>query len=182
MTYYGGSDLARAFRTVRTNTLAIAREIPEEQYGFRAAPGSMSVAELLAHIAASPSWQITAHRDEQKTLIGFEDFPRYMAAANGYAASLTTKAAIIAALEKDGETLAAWFESLSDADLSTVISFPAPIDPPTKTRFEMLMGLKEHEMHHRAQLMLIQRMIGQVPPLTRARQERAAARAAAPKA
>jgi hypothetical protein len=33
-------------------------------------------------------------------------------------------------------------------------------------------------MHHRAQLMLIQRMIGQVQPLTRAMQERFAARAA----
>jgi uncharacterized damage-inducible protein DinB len=42
----------------------------------------------------------------------------------------------------------------------------------------MIMGMKEHEMHHRAQLMLIQRMIGQVPHLTRAMQERWAAAAA----
>jgi uncharacterized damage-inducible protein DinB len=42
----------------------------------------------------------------------------------------------------------------------------------------MIMSLKEHEMHHRAQLMLMQRMIGQVPHLTRAMQERFAAAAA----
>jgi len=38
------------------------------------------------------------------------------------------------------------------------------------TRFEMLLGVKEHEMHHRAQLFLIERMVGIVPHLTRARQ------------
>ena len=43
-----------------------------------------------------------------------------------------------------------------------------------KSRFEMLLGVKEHEMHHRAQLFLIERMIGIVPHLTRARQERMA--------
>jgi uncharacterized damage-inducible protein DinB len=36
----------------------------------------------------------------------------------------------------------------------------------------MLLGAKEHEMHHRAQLMVVQRMIGIVPHLTRARQQR----------
>jgi uncharacterized damage-inducible protein DinB len=39
----------------------------------------------------------------------------------------------------------------------------------------MLLGVKEHEMHHRGQLMLIQRLLGMVPPLTRARQQATAA-------
>ena len=30
MTYYGGADLARSFRTVRGDTITIAEEIPEE--------------------------------------------------------------------------------------------------------------------------------------------------------
>ena len=46
--------------------------------------------------------------------------------------------------------------------------------PTAKTRFEMLLGTKEHEMHHRGPLMLMQRMIGLVPHLTRLMQERAA--------
>jgi uncharacterized damage-inducible protein DinB len=36
----------------------------------------------------------------------------------------------------------------------------------------MLLGAKEHEMHHRGQLMTLQRMIGQTPHLTRQAQER----------
>jgi uncharacterized damage-inducible protein DinB len=39
----------------------------------------------------------------------------------------------------------------------------------------MLMSVKEHEMHHRGQLMLIERMLGFVPHLTRQMQERTAA-------
>lgn len=39
-----------------------------------------------------------------------------------------------------------------------------------KTRFEMLVGSKEHEMHHRAQLMVVERLLGIVPHLTRNRQ------------
>ena len=179
MNYYSGADLARAFRTVRKNTIEVATEIPEDKYSFRAAEGTMSVAEVLAHMAASPGWHIAAHRDEQKTFLGFEDFPRLIGVSTAYAATLKTKADILAALQKDGETLAAWFGSLSDATLAEVVRFQEPIQPPTKTRFEMLMGIKEHEMHHRAQLMLIERMLGIVPHITRARQAGAAARAKA---
>ena len=46
--------------------------------------------------------------------------------------------------------------------------------PAAKSRFEMLMSAKEHEMHHRGQLMLMQRMLGIVPHLTRQMQERMA--------
>ena len=53
----------------------------------------------------------------------------------------------------------------------STVSFPPPVQPASKTRFEMLLGVKEHEMHHRGQLMLLQRLIGQVPHLTRAREQ-----------
>ena len=43
----------------------------------------------------------------------------------------------------------------------------------------MLLGPKEHEMHHRAQLMLIERMLGITPHLTRQMEERMAAMQAA---
>jgi uncharacterized damage-inducible protein DinB len=38
----------------------------------------------------------------------------------------------------------------------------------------MIMSAKEHEMHHRGQLMLIERILGIVPHLTRQMQERMA--------
>ncbi len=40
----------------------------------------------------------------------------------------------------------------------------------------MLLSTKEHKMHHRGQLMLIERLLGIVPHLTRERQARMQAR------
>jgi uncharacterized damage-inducible protein DinB len=55
------------------------------------------------------------------------------------------------------------------------VYFPEGAQPPSKTRFEMLLSPKEHEMHHRAQLMVVERMLGIVPHLTREQQARMAA-------
>ena len=66
-------------------------------------------------------------------------------------------------------------EGLSDEVLAEKVSFPPQANTPPKTRFEMLLSGKEHEMHHRAQLMVVERMVGIVPHLTRAMQERIAA-------
>jgi len=177
MTHYAGPDLARAFRTVRKNTIQIAQEIPEEQYGFKAAADCRSVGETLAHIAAQTRWVRQLHGVDKKTFVTFEDFGAYMREVDAFETGLRgkSKTEVIGALEQQGEMFAAWLESLSSDDLAEVVGFPPPLDPPQKTRFEMLLGAKEHEMHHRGQLMLVERLLGIVPHLTRARQARAAA-------
>jgi uncharacterized damage-inducible protein DinB len=43
----------------------------------------------------------------------------------------------------------------------------------------MILSVKEHEMHHRGQLMLIERLIGIIPHLTREMQARMAQAAGA---
>ena len=87
------------------------------------------------------------------------------------AAKLTAKSAILDALKKEGEAFATWLESLSDDVLAERVQYPAGMEPPSKTRFEMLLSAKEHEMHHRAQLMVVERMLGMTPHLTRRMQE-----------
>ncbi len=119
MNYYSGKDLARNHRVVRKNTLQLAEEIPDAQYAFRATPDSRSVAETLAHVAASSRWPHQMHGVEKKTAVAMEDFGRYMQEAGIYEASLKTKADIVAALEKNGREFADWLETLSDADLGT---------------------------------------------------------------
>lgn len=172
MNYYGGKELAASFRTVRRNTIQIANEIPEDKYNFRATKDTRTVAETLQHIASNPTWVQKLHGQDKKTFVSFEDFGTYIGAAGAYGATLATRAAILKALEADGQKFASWLESLPDGVLAEVVSFPDPANHPAKTRFEMLLGVKEHEMHHRAQLMLIQRHLGIVPHLTRAREAR----------
>jgi uncharacterized damage-inducible protein DinB len=171
MSIYGGKDLATSFRTVRRNTIQIASDIPDDQYGFRPTPDTRSVAEELAHVAASTLWVVQAHEVDQTTFITYDDFGSYMTRMADVAAALTAKTDIINALIKNGEEFASFLERMTDDQLAQRVGFPPPIQPSSKTRFEMLLGTKEHEMHHRAKLMVIERLLGIVPHLTRARAE-----------
>jgi uncharacterized damage-inducible protein DinB len=169
---YGGREMAEAFRTVRKNTIQIAEDIPEDQYGYRVTPDVQTVAEELAHVAASTWWAHQVHKDDRKTFITFEDFGAFMAKTAEIEKKLTTKSQIVEALRRNGEEFAQLLESLTPEQLFETVSFPPPVQPSTKTRFEMLLGVKEHEMHHRGKLMVVERLLGIVPHLTRARQQR----------
>jgi uncharacterized damage-inducible protein DinB len=177
MNYYGAKDLAESFRTVRKNTITIAEEIGEEHYGFRAAPDTRTVAQTLVHIAITPQFQEQIHKVERRTtLVGF-DFPALMGRMMAEDKVTRNKSQIIALLRENGERWATWLDGLSDDFLGESVSMPPGGTPPSRTRFDMILSVKEHEMHHRGQLMLMERMIGIVPHLTRAMQERMAAMA-----
>ena len=174
MTYYGGKELAAAFRTVRSNTVKAAEEIPEDKYSFRAAEGSRSVAELLAHIAYGNSFQKEVVLKGPSDLKSF-DFMAFMGKVAAETNKPRSKAELIAILKSDGEHYATSLEALSEDFLQQVVTYSEGAIPPSRTRFDMLLSGKEHEMHHRGQLMLIQRIIGMTPHLTRANEERMAA-------
>ncbi len=171
MSSYGGKDLASAFRTVRKNTIQVAEDIPESKYSFVAAPDVRSVARMLAHVAiATRIWE-EVHKKGLTTLVGF-DFFGMMDRFNAEEAKTRSKAEILELLRTEGEQFAAWMEALTPDVLAEVVT--EPDGKTAKSRFERLLGAKEHEMHHRAQLMLIERQLGIVPHLTRQFNERVA--------
>jgi uncharacterized damage-inducible protein DinB len=174
MTYYGSKELARSARTVRKNTLIVAEEIPEEQYGFRATPDSRSVAEILSHITVNTRGSHEIHALEKvRTFVGI-DFAARARRREALERQLQTKAQILDALRRDGEVWASYLDQVSEQELAEEITFAPTADPPGKSRLEMILSVKEHEMHHRAQLMVMQRLLGLVPHLTRQRQAHAA--------
>src|SRR5471030_1163170 len=179
MTYYGAKDLADSFRTVRKNTIAVAEDIPENQYGFRAAPETRTVAQTLVHIAVTPRIPQQIHRVEKRTTLEGFNFPGVITEILAEEQKPRSKAEIVALLHTEGDAMAQWLEGLTDDFLAQQVTYPQGMTPPTRTRFEMLLGAKEHEMHHRGQLMLIERIVGIVPHLTRQMQERMAAMHAA---
>ena len=175
MTYYGSKELAAGFRTVRKNTIVIAEEIGEEHYGFRATPNTRTVASTLIHIALTPQMQEQIHSVERRTTLDGFDFPGFVTKMMAEEQKPRDKKQIVAMLKEDGERFSKWLDSLSDDFLGESVAYPAGMTPPSKSRFEMILGVKEHEMHHRGQLMLMQRMVGIVPHLTREMQARFAA-------
>ena len=175
MTYYGAKELADSFRTVRKNTIVIAEEIGEEHYGFRATPETRSVGSTLVHIALTPKFQDQIHRIERRTTMEGFDFPGFIGKMMAEEQKPRDKKQTVAMLKEDGERFAQWLDSLSDEFLGERVAMPPGMTPASRSRFEMILGVKEHEMHHRGQLMLMERMIGVVPHLTREMQARMAA-------
>jgi uncharacterized damage-inducible protein DinB len=174
MTYYGAKELADSFRTVRKNTITIAEEIGEQHYGFGASPDCRTIAQTLTHIALTTKFSQYIHGTERLTTFEGFDFPGFFGKLMAEEQAVHGKQQIIGLLRENGESFATWLEGLSEEVLAERVSFMPGMVPADKSRFEMLLSVKEHEMHHRAQLMTMERMVGVVPHLTREMQARMA--------
>jgi uncharacterized damage-inducible protein DinB len=169
---YSGKDFAASFRTVRKNTIQIAEDIPESSYSFSPAPDVRTVGQMLTHIALSTRIFEELNKDRRlTTLVGF-DFLGLRDRLAAEEAKPRTKANILELLRAEGDRFASWLETVTTEILAEEVT---DADGKTvRTRFERLLAAKEHEMHHRAQLMLIERQLGIVPHITRQMNERLA--------
>jgi len=172
MNAYGGKELASAFRGVRKNTIQVAEDIPESHYNHVPAPDCRTVARMLTHVAITTEIWDEIHRKQRLTTLAGLNFLGMMERFTAEEAKARTKAEIIELLQNQGEQFAAWLDTLTPEFLAEMVT--EPDGKSAKSRFERLLSAKEHEMHHRAQLMLIERQLGIVPHLTRQFQERVA--------
>lgn len=163
---YGPKQLADSIRAVRRNTFSIAEDVHEDDYLFRPTAESRSVAEILTHIAFFSNFDYLVHEEENVTTMEAFDFGQFLRDSALQENRLHSKSTLIKLLRDSGESWAGWVEFLPEAFLAEGV---AQRDGTLKTRFEMILGTKEHEMHHLGQLTVIERMLGIVPNLTRAK-------------
>lgn len=166
MNLYGPKQLADSMRTVRKNTIVIAEDIPEKDYGYRPSPESRSVAETLVHIASLSRADRLIHEEQHLSSLEGFDFGQLIQKSEMEEKRQVSKSEVVALLLTEGDRWCQWVEALPEALLSEQVRMPGGT---SKSRFEMLLGTKEHEMHHRGQLMVIERLLGIVPHLTRNR-------------
>jgi uncharacterized damage-inducible protein DinB len=167
MNYYSAKELAASFRTVRKNTILVAEDVPEDKFTFRAFPEGRSVGELLAHLVVSCAWQYQLHAvDRRSSFEGF-DFVSAIQKSAAEENQPRSKARLIELFTGSGEKWAAYIEGLGEDFLAERAQMAAGSVPPSRSRFEMILGVKKHEMHHRGQRMLIERLCGIVPHMTR---------------
>ncbi len=181
MNYYGGKEMAASFRTVRKNTIQIATDIPEGKYDFKATPDTRTIAQTLAHIAYGSDFALHIHGNKIADLSKV-NFPELFQKIFAEESKHRTKSELIALLQAQGDKFASYLEGLPESFLAETMAMPPGATPATRTRFDMLLSAKEHEMHHRGQLMVLERMAGVVPHLTRQREAQQAARAQAAQA
>jgi uncharacterized damage-inducible protein DinB len=167
MDLYGPKELLDSMRTVRKNTILIAEDIPEDKYGYRPAPESRSVAETLVHIAMLGRSAHFLHEEDRRPSLEDFDFGTLISRSQAEEKRPRSKREIVDLLRTEGERTAQWLAGLPETQLSEQVRQRGGA---SQSRFEMLLGTKEHEMHHRGQLTVIERMLGIVPHLTRNRQ------------
>src|SRR5579864_1236135 len=95
MHLYGPKQLADSIRTVRKNTILIAEDIPEEQYGYRPTAGSRSVAENLIHIAMVSRLDRILHEEEHVATLEGVDFGKLIQKSETEETKARSKADII---------------------------------------------------------------------------------------
>ena len=163
MSLYGMRQLIDSMRAVRANTILMAEDIPESKYDFRPTPVSRSVAETLIHIAWLATSDRVLHDEEHIQSVEGFDFPALLETSRVEEKRGRSKAEILELLRTEGERQAQWLETMPESILSERIQFPGG---GSVSRFEMLLATKEHELQHRAQLVVIDRMIGVEPRFT----------------
>lgn len=160
---YGAREMAASMRAVRQNTILMAEDIPADQYGFRATPVTRSIAETLVHIAWLGGSDVLIHVELRlDSLEGF-DFPALLERSAAEEKQTRSKAEILELLRAEGDRWTSWVERLPDSFLSERVRMPGG---GSVSRFEMIMATKEHELQHRAQLTVLQRLIGMAPRFT----------------
>ena len=129
MTYYGAKELAQSFRTVRSHTIQIAEEIPEEKYAFRPTEGSRSVSETLVHIAIMTRVPEHIHGIERLSSLVSFDFFGFRSKLQAEMNTPRTKAEILELLRTEGESYAKILEGASDDFLGEPVEYPKEMEP-----------------------------------------------------
>lgn len=169
MNLYGPRQLADGMRTVRKNTILIAEDIPEKDYGYRPTRESRSVAGTLVHIALLSGFDRVFHEEKRLRSFAAFDFAPVIKELGEEERKPRSKREIVDLLVTKGDEWCQWVEGLPEDLLREEVQMPGGI---VKNRLEMLLGTKDHELQHRAQLTVLERLLGIVPHLTRNRQTR----------
>src|SRR5215468_3407465 len=103
MSLYGPKQLVDSMRTVRKNTIQIAEDIPEKDYGYRPTPESRSAAETLVHIARLAQFDRIVHQEEHLSSLEGYDFGALIKKSEVEEKRPRSKREIVELLRSEGE-------------------------------------------------------------------------------
>lgn len=137
-------SLRQHFIHINQKILTMAKDFPEDRYGYRLKPEMRSFGELIVHIAGGNVYAAKAGRGEN---VAWDDLdPK----------AYRTKAAVVAMMEKSIADANATLKSLPDG------SFSKKVDP--------WLDVTEHSAEHYGLLVAYYRANGLVPPASRPKQ------------
>jgi len=154
--------LCEKWQEVRGGLMKEVELISADQFSFRATPESRSVIELLHHVIEAER-VITGEACRENSDLSRASFPELIAEYAGETQKATTKEAILALLGSSLEGTKSAIRKLGDEKLQENMT---RLDGKAMPRGELLNFIIAHEMYHRGQLTVYQRLLGIEPALT----------------
>jgi DinB superfamily len=139
-----------AYTRIKTNFQKAAEKMPEENYGFAAAPGVETFGQRVAHIADPQLGTCSGLTGERKT---------------GTAKSKTAKADLVAALSESFTACDKAFDALTDANALEVVTAGRG----QQARIAVLYGIVIHANEVYGAMGVYMRIKGIVPPSSEGR-------------
>jgi uncharacterized damage-inducible protein DinB len=153
--------ICEQWQDVRNGLIKEVELIPADQMGFKPAPESRTVIEVLHHIIETQR-VLAGEMCRENTNFG-RGFPALMAEFAGNTKEATTKEALLELLRSSLEETKALVVSFGDANFEQGMT---RFDGKQCAKLEMLNFTMAHEMYHRGQLTVYERLLGIEPALT----------------
>jgi len=155
-------ETLEAWRDVREGIVEEVRNIPAEEFGFRPAPGTKSVCELIQHIL-EVSMMMTGELTREDTDLKRLPWPDLLAEYARDAHEATTKAELLGLLDAQMHDAERRFREVGELAL---MQYLERFDGKPGTKMQWLHHGIAQEMYHRGQLALYARLLGLTPALT----------------
>ena len=156
-------ETIEAWEDARNGVIDELQNIPAEKFDFRPAEGVRSVAELAVHILEVPL-MMAGELTRADTNLKRWPWPKMLGHYAGHIHSLRTKRELVAALKRTLKEGTAKFREAGELHMLGLIE---RFDGQLGTRLAWLNHGIAHEMYHRGQLALYQRLMGITPALTK---------------
>jgi hypothetical protein len=144
------SEVKRAYMQVKTNLLGAANAMPEAGYSFSPVPEEMTFGKWVAHVADAQTGTCSGLNGQ---------------ATRGDAATKTSKADLVAALQASFDLCDKAFDSLTDANALEMLTTGRG----QSSRAGALAGVNVHDNECYGSMAVYLRIKGVVPPSTAAR-------------
>jgi len=153
--------ICEQWQDVRNGLIKEVELLPSEQMGFKPAPESRTALELLQHVVESERVLVGEMCRENTNFQ--RGFPALMAEFAGNIKEATTRDSILEILASSMEKSAAMIVNFGDENFEQSMT---RFDGKQCTKTEMLNFAVGHEMYHRGQLTVYERVLGIEPALT----------------
>ncbi|MFD0861551.1 DinB family protein [Sungkyunkwania multivorans] len=140
------------FENSRKYLLLVAETMPEDNYGFKASPESLSFAENLMHIGFAMDWH-------SQSLLGDRE-AREWSTDKVYKVADRSKDEMIALIDKTFKESIALIEKFDPDHLNDRLEYFGH----DRTKRQIFMLLADHITHHRGQMLVYMRLNGLIPP------------------